>query len=211
MAKKYFSGFTLIELLVVISIIALLALLAINIFVGQIRKGNDAKRKADLDRIKVAAEEYEKDHNCYPPIDLVVCTNGGVGLKPYLNVIPCDPRTHVSYAYEPDPSGVCAGWFRAYVKLENIADKSIIQSIGPGGVYNYYVSSPNAPVLTSGQGGSPLPQSCGYDYWGCNSGVCISINWKPDCSGPVCQPGYDNPNCNGQCGTPSNPLNECIQ
>ena len=145
MVKKYFSGFTLIELMIAVCIIAILVFLAVNTYISQTLKGYDARRKADLDRIKVATEEYEKDNNCYPPAGLVVCENGGLGLKPYLNTIPCDPRTHASYAFEPGP-GVCAAWFRAYAKLENAGDKSIIPLIGPGGVYNYYVSSSNAPA-----------------------------------------------------------------
>jgi len=186
MVKKYFSGFTLIELLIVVSIIAILALLVINTFTGQIRKGNDAKRKADLDRIKVAVEEYEKDQNCYP--QEVICTSGGTGLKPYLNVIPCDPRTHLSYDYEPDPSGVCAAWFRAYAKLENTADKSIIESIGPTGQDNYYVCSPNAPVL------GKYSSDVDTDYWGCIGGVCVPIRLIAP-NQPVCGPSSQTPDC----------------
>ena len=188
MEKKYLSGLTLIELLASVAIIAILVLLVINTFIGQIAKGNDAKRKADLDRIKVATEEYEKDHNCYPPANLVVCENGGAGLKPYLNLIPCDPVTHQSYAYEPGP-GACGGWFRAYAKLQNTADKSIIPSIGPGQLYNYYVFSPNAPALATGyESGSDT------GYWGCIKGYCVPLKLTSP-GNPVCGPSYQTSNC----------------
>lgn len=62
------SGFTLVELLVVIAFLAIIAVIIINALRSSLWKGNDAKRKADLDRIKIALEEYEKDHNCYPPV-----------------------------------------------------------------------------------------------------------------------------------------------
>ena len=81
---------TLVELLIVVSIIILLVLIAIAFFRGQLFKGLDAKRKADINRIKVAIEEYEKDHDCYPPPQIVVC-DPGTGLSPYLDKIPCDP------------------------------------------------------------------------------------------------------------------------
>jgi len=65
------SAFTLIELLVVVAFLSLMILVAIFAFKGQLFKGYDARRKSDLNRIKIALEEYEKDHNCYPPIYLL--------------------------------------------------------------------------------------------------------------------------------------------
>jgi len=186
MVKRYFFGFTLIEVMVAVAIIALLILLVINTFVNQTLKGNDAKRKADLDRIKVAVEEYEKDHNCYPAT--VTCPTDA-GLAPYLTNIPCDPLTHQPYAYEPGP-GVCAGWFRSYAKLQNAADKSIVPIIGPGGAYNYYVDSPNAPVLLSGYASGGVDTG----YWGCIGGVCTPINVTSP-GNPVCGPSYQTSNC----------------
>ncbi len=180
--------------MVAVSVIAILTLLVINTYLGQTFKGYDAKRKGDLDRIKVATEEYEKDNNCYPPAALVKCENGGAGLKPYLNTIPCDPKTHESYAYEPDPEG-CPIWFRAYAKLENLGDKSAIPGIGPGGAYNYYVSSPNAPLL--GGFASEVPTS----HWGCFSGICKPLKENPP-GNPVCGPSSTTSDCYS--------LNHCI-
>jgi prepilin-type N-terminal cleavage/methylation domain-containing protein len=199
MEKKYFSGFTLVELMIVIVIIAILATLAIMAFQSQILKGNDAKRKGDIDRIKIAVEEYEKDHNCYPLT--VTCKPTGTGLQPYLDKIPCDPVTGASYVYENDGTS-CPKWFRIYTTLQNTKDLSVIMGIGPGGAYNYYRGSDNAPV--------PI-QSCAHDYWGCKGGSCVPIGSKPGCSGPICHPGFDNADCNssGNCGSYAHPQNEC--
>src|SRR5271157_5862912 len=104
MVKKFFSGFTLVELMIVLAFLAVLIAIVIVFFTGQIAKGTDAQRKSDMNRIKLALEEYEKDHNCYPPKDLVTCNVAplnGTGLRPYLEKIPCDPATGSSYDYEP--------------------------------------------------------------------------------------------------------------
>jgi len=201
MAKKYFFGFTLIELLITVAIISLLAILVMNTFVSQIAKGNDAKRKADLNRIKVAVEEYEKDHNCYPAT--VVCPTD-TGLNPYLKNIPCDPVTHDSYYYEPESDTSCPRWFRVYAILQNTKDSSLIQGIGPGCVYNYYRSSENAPVPScSGVTPTNTPSSTptttpfgdGGNY-GCNkSEVCVPIGWDPNRPGWECDPNFAASDC----------------
>lgn len=146
--KKNFEsvhkGFTLVELLIVISIITFLVLMGISYFRSQIFKGHDAVRKADLKRLQISFEEYEKDNNCYPDAQLVSC-EPGVGLKPYTNKIPCDPQSKESYFYETDGT-VCSRWYRLYTVLVNQSDTDIISpGVGPSGAYNYYVSSPNAP------------------------------------------------------------------
>ena len=102
------SGFTLVELVIVLAIIAILAVIALLYLRGQLFKGNDARRKGDLNRISLALEEYEKDHNCYPPTsqpgsELLMECDPGTGLEPYLSKIPCDPVRLSSYYYEYDP------------------------------------------------------------------------------------------------------------
>jgi prepilin-type N-terminal cleavage/methylation domain-containing protein len=133
-------AFTLIEVMIAVAIVAMLAILAIGIFTKQIAKGRDAKRKADLNRIGIALEEYEKDKNCFPKA--ASCSNPK-SLKPYLNAIPCDPKK-ISYGYDYEPVA-CPTWYRLYAKLENTDDKSVIPDIGPSKAYNYYSGSANSP------------------------------------------------------------------
>jgi prepilin-type N-terminal cleavage/methylation domain-containing protein len=130
-------GFTLTELLVVVSLISFLAILVTSYFRGQIFKANDAKRKANLQRISQALEEYEKDFSCYP----TTATN----LQPYLNEVPKDPVFKTDYGYEKDTASACAKWFKLYSKLENKKDPAYKESIGPGGIYNFSIASPNSP------------------------------------------------------------------
>lgn len=171
------SGMTLIELLIVVTILVFLMAVTIWYFRTQILKGNDAKRKGDIHKIQVAAEEYDKDNNCYPPIELLIC-DPGEGLKPYISKIPCDPTTSDSYFYEVD-SPICASWYRIYANLDNESDSVIGElgcTFGCGSelTYNYYATSPNAPNPEKGTSG----------YYGCFSGVCLPI------SGPECSPNY---------------------
>jgi general secretion pathway protein G len=199
MGRKNFggSGLTLVELMVVVSIVAILVLIAIAYFRSQIFKGRDARRKADLNRIQIALEEYEKDHNCYPPPELLNC-NPGTGLRPYLDKIPCDPMTGESYVYDFETTSSCPAWYRLFVDLENINDAKITPFTGPGGTYNYYVGSPNSPPITG-----PMAEG----FYGCKSGVCVPLSWDYSKPGVECSPNYQNPNCLNQCEGGGN---ECI-
>ena|SRR3989344_2744782 len=143
MGKKYSRAFTLTELIIVVSIISFLAVMAMAYFRSQIFKGNDARRKADIKKIQIALEEYEKDHDCYPPAEFVVCEPGD-GLLPYMSQIPCDPTSDTSYLYDYE-NDACPGWYRIYTKLEYAQDPNITPGIGPGSLYNYYQGSPNSP------------------------------------------------------------------
>ena len=206
MEKKYFSGFTLVELMIVVSIIVILAALILIAFTGQIFKGNDAKRKGDLDRIKIAVEEYEKDHNCYPLPQFVTCKPTGTGLQPYLDRIPCDPITGASYYYDYENS-VCPSWFKIYPILENTKDRSATPGIGNQGAFNYAVTSDNVastpvavPTSSSGPAPTPVPQQ---NFYGCRSLACVQISWDSSRPGPECDPNYQNSSCYGQCLNPS--------
>jgi prepilin-type N-terminal cleavage/methylation domain-containing protein len=208
-SKNILKGFTLVEVIIVVVIIASLVLLAIAFFRGQIFKGNDARRKGDINRIKIGLEEYEKDHNCYPLSQTVVC-NPGTGLTPYLDKIPCDPTTHASYYYEYENSS-CPSWYRVYTKLENSSDTAIVSGIGPNGAFNYYSGSPNAPGATPGPSSAPAPSGGGgggaggqSGFYGCISGACVPISWDSNRPGPECDPNYQNATCYGSCGSPSN-------
>ncbi len=184
---KKSAAFTITELLIVVVIIAALALLAFWAVRTQVLKGYDARRKADIARIKVAVEEYEKDHDCYPPSELVVC-DPGTGLRPYIEKIPCDPRTGASYFYDHDGSE-CPKWYRFYTTLENLESS---------GDFNYSSGSPNAPL-----------RSGGWNFYGCRIGLCTPIDWDPNRPGPECDPNYASSTCYGRCIDNGLPANEC--
>jgi prepilin-type N-terminal cleavage/methylation domain-containing protein len=193
---KKLKGFTVTELMIVVAVIAFLAMVAFWAVRTQVFKGYDARRKADINRIKIAVEEYEKDHDCYPLPSLMVCTPG-TGLRPYLQKIPCDPRTGASYIYDHQDS-VCPNWYRIFATLENLEDPDYMGQFTNG---NYYSGSPNSPYPT---GGSPS------GFYGCQSGVCVSVNWDPARPGPDCDPNYASPTCYGQCTDAGGaPVNDC--
>ncbi|KKU98000.1 MAG: hypothetical protein UY32_C0036G0009 [Candidatus Jorgensenbacteria bacterium GW2011_GWC1_48_8] len=191
---KYTKGITLTELLIVVVIIAALALIAFWAVRTQVFKGYDARRKGDIARIKIAVEEYEKDHDCYPLPSLVVCTPG-TGLQPYLEKIPCDPRTGASYIYDHYAS-TCPNWYRIFASLENLSDPDYMGQFANG---NYYSGSPNAPY----------PSGAVSGFYGCRSGICVPVGLNPLRPSPSveCDPNYGSPTCAGLCG---NPLNECV-
>lgn len=189
MKSKNNVGLTLVELIIVVSIIIILILIIIAFFRGQIFKGNDARRKADINRIKIAVEEYEKDHDCYPPPELMVC-NPGTGLSSYLGKIPCDPTTKASYYYDYENT-TCPSWYRIYTNLDNTSDPVAQDSCGPNGAFNYYAASPNAPACQLQSNGT---------FYGCKGGTCVPIYWDTSRPGPECDPNYQNASCYGQCG-----------
>lgn len=201
-------GLTLTELLIVVSIIAFLAILIVAYLRSQLFKGNDARRKADLKRIGIAAEEYEKDHDCYPLSSLLTC-KPGTGLLPYLNKIPCDPVTNATYFYDYEDSA-CPRWYRIYGKLDNEQDPDSIFGIGPNAAFNFEYSSPNAPEIAGSSTpppGTSTPTPPIIDnFYGCVSGACVPITWDPARPGPICDPNYQNATCYDQC---VNPNNEC--
>ena len=117
------QGFSLIEVLIVITIIALIALAVLFTFGGQMEKGRDARRKSDLHAVKTAFEEYYSDYECYPPAE-ILDTCGGSELSPYLDEIPCDPKTLAKYYYAPEGS-LCPSYYRVFSSLERETDEAI--------------------------------------------------------------------------------------
>lgn len=189
--KKSLKGITLIELLVALAIIAVLIS---TFFVGitQIQKARDARRKADLEKIKTVLYDYYFDSNCFPK-NLPNCGEDfGSGMAAYLNDFPCDPKGE-SYGYQVEDEE-CSQWFKILAHLENTKDPDIDkvgcrQGCGlPGCNYNYGLASTNIQVY----------EGC-VAYYACTpGGECIEfedpfisrcpqvfIN-DPDCSGVNC-------------------------
>ncbi|HUS52207.1 MAG TPA: prepilin-type N-terminal cleavage/methylation domain-containing protein [Candidatus Bathyarchaeia archaeon] len=155
--KKSLKGITLVELLVVL---AILGLLIASFFVGftQIQKAKDAKKKADLEKIKTALYDYYFDHDCFPE-ELPDCGEDfGENGTPYLADFPCDSKGE-PYVYVTRKGGKCKDWFRVFTNLEFTPDL-IIDKIhcrtgcGPDGEdpdnkdcdYNYGVASTNTDL-----------------------------------------------------------------
>lgn len=210
------KGFSLTEILITAAIVTLLLLVALWTLQSQLGKGRDARRKSDLSQLKVVAEDYYNDNNCYPPPEAFNCQlpagDPGTGLQPYFEKVPCDPFTGEPYYIDLDPSS-CPQWYRLYTTLEFTSDPGIEEvgcssGCGPGGAYNWGVATENTSLVGGtggdgdGDGGTPPPG--GTNYYGCKSGTCTLL------PGPVCSPNYLEPDCFGQCGTPSDPRNECI-
>lgn len=195
---KFNSGMTLTEVTIATFIISILILVGLVSLRSQVFKGDDARKKAETRRIGIAAEEYEKDHNCYPLPHQVAC-NPGTGLQPYMDKIPCDPDTRASYYYEHEDSD-CPGWYKIYSNLLNTNDTDYMSEIGPGGSYSFVYSSSNAPAEAGHGGGSVQPPA---NYYGCIGGACTPISWDPDRPGPECDPNFQNSTCYGACSQPS--------
>jgi len=119
------NGFTLIELLIALAIIAMLMAVLVLGQGLQLSRGEDARRKADLAKLKVAFEDYYNDKNCYPPAALLQRC-GSADLSPYVAKIPCDPRTKQPYPYYLDST---CGWYALYTTLGDTNDP-VIPTIG---------------------------------------------------------------------------------
>ncbi len=211
------NAFTLVELLIVFSVIAILAVLLVAYFRSQIHKGNDARRRSDINRIKIAVEEYEKDNDCYPLLsEMQSCgTDPAIAIHPYLNNVPCDPVTKQPYIYEPSciTDGCCPVWYRIYADMDYEQDPYLTPGIGPGSAYNYVAGSDNAPTAVSSTTPTPTPGGSGLDpdgvqFYGCRSGVCVPIIWDPTIPGPECTINWRNSICNDSCGPPGL---ECVR
>lgn len=143
--KKKKTGFTMIELLIVLAMVGIFSTAGVVGFQASQQKSRDATRKGDLNRVKVAFEDYYNDNNCYPPAgSLNAC--GSSALQPYLHSIPCDPLSDDPYLYAP-LDNACAG-YRLHASLENNDDPDIAEAgcdgdggCGYGSSYNFGIAS----------------------------------------------------------------------
>ena len=164
--KRDSNGFSVIEVLVVTAILGIFIAAGITTWMTQLQKGRDARRKADLDIMTKALEDYYNDHNKYPTVSMMQC--GSTQLSSYLKTVPCDPATKQSYKYmatDPEDSS-----FSIYTVLENSNDSGIKES-----------------GCSAGCGPGIGFVSCAYNY-GVNVGVnsCSSADWYV-CAGNTCR------------------------
>lgn len=212
------QGFTLIEVLLVVAIIALLVIALTLSMRGQRQKAEDARAKSDLERLRIAFEDYYNDHNCYPPPEWFDEPSDchSESLKPYLNTIPCDPRTREPYALEYDDAG-CPSWYKLYSTL-TYPDPAHCSPSGSG-LGNYGIGSSNVvatglcelPNPSSAPGSSPAPSPPGGYY--CQSISSPSGNCTAVSAGYTCTPSFADANCGGtlvvHCSQPAQ-LGSCV-
>jgi len=121
------QGMSMIEILIVISIIAILSIVLFLAYNRQISRAQDAKRKDDLEDLRVAFEDYYNDYECYP--DMTLLDNcGGTDLQPYLREVPCDPKYKDPYVGFTLSGDSCDG-YRVLTQIANLNDPNI-ESMG---------------------------------------------------------------------------------
>lgn len=123
---KNLRGFTLLELMISIVILGVLAAMISGNFITSLKKGRDAKRKADLEQIQKAVEMYYEDTKLFPAsisFGGQLCHPDGCTTKIYMQKIPDDPSSNINYQYCVDASN---SKYQLYTKLENAEDLKII-------------------------------------------------------------------------------------
>lgn len=114
---KFRQAFTLIELLIVIIILGILAALITGNFFTSLKKGRDAKRKADLEQVQRALELHYEDNRAYP--QEIYVAGGEIADtetgKVYMKKVPLDSQGS-PYGYETDEDGT---YYKLYACLEN--------------------------------------------------------------------------------------------
>lgn len=201
------KGFTIIELLVVVGLLALLAITAFIAVPTQLKKARDARRKSDLDRIKIALYDYFFDNDCFPKSkDFPECGEDfGANGEVYLKDFPCDPQSGLSYIYTS--KGGCSQWFRLFTDLEVTTDPIIDkircrQGCGPSRTtcfHNYGVASTNTHIY----------RNCSFAFvcapGGGTEGSCEGYEdpWMSECPMTF----GDDSDCGGLCSNPNNRCN----
>ena len=122
------NGFTLVELLIVMTIVIVLMVMMIGILnpIALTGKARDSKRKEDLNKMKIAFEEYFNDKGTYPFMTSLEacnqksnCNKEIVGMGSYLKKCLCD-----SYG-NPYKLVLDTKWFKIVTNLENKEDDGI--------------------------------------------------------------------------------------
>lgn len=185
------KGYTLAEILIVVSIIVVLGL---AILVGinpmaQIFRGYDSRRKADLNKIKIALEAYYSDHDCYPNFPLEddeghpsYACNSDV-LSPYLASIPCDPNSNKPYTlYLLPTESTCAQQYVVYAQINSIFDSQANKiNQCPKTIAVKSSDITNVNVI---EGCTNSTVDC-PNHWGCINGSCVLL--AEDAAPPPCK------------------------
>jgi len=155
-------GFTLIELLIVVAIISILVSIGAVSFSRVQQQGRDTERKADLQTVSSALEQYHGDNSAYPVDDgngNIDCGAGGLTwgtdsfcgvTKIYLNPLPEDPQSN-PYFYDAqsvsggdcdDNPGTMIPTCQKFVTSGNIEGTIPDHTCTPAATYNFCVNNP---------------------------------------------------------------------
>lgn len=109
--KAQKRGFTLIELLVVIAILGVLLIAGGASYLQSLRRGRDARRRADLKAIVSAQEQYYAVNGSYASIGSTGGATCAGSMPGYLDTIPVDPKNLNGYSCMQDtaasPTAYC--------------------------------------------------------------------------------------------------------
>ena len=154
------KGFTLIELLIVVAIIGILAAIAIPNFLNAQVRAKVAREKSEIRTLVTCIEEYNIDHNDYPPYGMPVPGyNNYPGGTPQI----LDPRwltTPIAYcnASYIDPFRVGKGFEGVYAMYQYVNWEVLKRNGSVGGwVYDLY--------------GAYRFSGCGPDGWFYNASL----------------------------------------
>lgn len=155
------SGFTLVELLIVITIIAILSAIGLASYTSFTKNTRDTKRRADLNFIQTALEQYFADSHFYPVAGSGNCPSDDDGLlrfdcpltspdgsKSYLSSVPKDMiPSNAVYSYVPSPVGcnntsrICNSYC-LFAQMENTGNAKADSKCPVSGAYNFSLTKP---------------------------------------------------------------------
>ena len=136
-------GFTLIELLIVIAVIGILATMIMANLQGVRERARDARRKGDLDAVKVALRLYYTDQRSFPTNtsdgNINACGTVGtpctwgtstfvIGTTVYMNKLPLDPSSTSTSSRTYHYYRASADSYVIATQLENGSDPDIAES-----------------------------------------------------------------------------------
>jgi prepilin-type N-terminal cleavage/methylation domain-containing protein len=124
------AGFTLVELVVVVTIIMVLTAVGAMSFQNANAKARDGRRKADLEKIRLALEMIRQVGDTYPASETALYPT-------YLPSWPEDPKAGQSYTY----TRVSGYSYTLDAKIEN-TNEATGSYTGCGGTCNYRVTNP---------------------------------------------------------------------